>query len=128
MELDHVFVCTEAGAPEAERLVAFGLREGLASRHAGQGTANRRFPFANAMFELLWISDAEQAHNKNTRRTLLWERWCGRNGNASPFGICLRPTDDHEEKCPFPSWDYWPIYAPDGVCMSVGEAGMEEPM
>ncbi len=27
MELDHLFVCTALGAPEAEKLVHFGLRE-----------------------------------------------------------------------------------------------------
>ena len=28
IELDHVFVCTAPGAPEAEEFVQFGLREG----------------------------------------------------------------------------------------------------
>jgi len=28
IELDHVFVCTAPGAPEAEEFVRFGLREG----------------------------------------------------------------------------------------------------
>jgi hypothetical protein len=128
MELDHVFICTERGAPEAEKLVTFGLHEGPASKHAGQGTANRRFPFANAMVELLWVSDTEEVQSENTRRTQLWERWCERKNKASPFGICLRPEDDQEAHCPFPSWIYHPIYLPSGVCMSVGNAGIEEPM
>ena len=58
IELDHLFVCTAPGAPEAEELVRFGLREGPPNRHPGQGTANRRFAFANTMIELLWVSDA----------------------------------------------------------------------
>jgi hypothetical protein len=29
IELDHLFVCTAPGAPEAEDLVRFGLREDL---------------------------------------------------------------------------------------------------
>jgi len=53
IELDHLFVCTAPGAPEAERLVQFGLREGPPNQHPGQGTANRRFTFANAMIELV---------------------------------------------------------------------------
>jgi hypothetical protein len=28
IELDHLFICTEVGAPEADQLVAFGLTEG----------------------------------------------------------------------------------------------------
>ena len=53
IELDHLFVCTARGAPEAERLVQFRLREGPPNQHPGQGTANRRFAFANAMIELV---------------------------------------------------------------------------
>jgi len=67
-ELDHLFVCT---APEAEKLVALGLHEGPPNRHPGQGTANRRFAFANAMIELLWVSDAHEAQSERARCTLL---------------------------------------------------------
>src|ERR1700757_2009678 len=49
IELDHLFVCTAPGAPEAEELVQFGLHEGPPNQHPGQGTACRRFSFANAM-------------------------------------------------------------------------------
>src|SRR5207249_2167482 len=42
-ELDHVFICTAAGTPEAASLIAFGLTEGTPNTHPGQGTANRRF-------------------------------------------------------------------------------------
>lgn len=36
IELDHVFVCASAGAPEAEELIHFGLYEGLPNVHPGQ--------------------------------------------------------------------------------------------
>ena len=49
IELDHLFVCTAPGAPEAEELIRFGLREGPPNQHPGQGTACHRFSFANAM-------------------------------------------------------------------------------
>jgi hypothetical protein len=55
IELDHVFICTAPDAPEAEKLVQFGLREGPPNQHPGQGTACRRFAFVNAMIELLWV-------------------------------------------------------------------------
>jgi hypothetical protein len=128
IELDHLFVCTAPGAPEAEELVRFGLREGPPNRHPGQGTANRRFAFANTMIELLWVSDAKEAQSECARRTLLWERWSGREGKASPFGICLRPVDSQNTESPFPAWEYRPAYLPDPLVMHIGEAGVEEPM
>jgi hypothetical protein len=128
IELDHLFVSTAPGAPEAEKLVQFGLREGPPSQHAGQGTANRRFAFANAMIELLWVSDSREAQSQSTRRTLLWERWSGREDNASPFGICLRPADSQDTGPPFPAWEYRPAYLSDPLFMHIGDAGIEEPL
>ena len=128
IELDHLFVCTAPGAPEAEALAQFGLHEGPPNQHPGQGTACRRFSFANAMIELFWVSDAKEAQSESTRRTLLWERWSGRQGNASPFGICVRPVNLHDTGSPFPAWEYRPAYLPDPLSMQVSEAGIEEPM
>lgn len=102
IELDHLFVCTTPGAPEAEELARFGLREGPPNQHPGQGTANRRFAFANAMIELIWVSNAAEAQGNDTKRTLLWERWSGRGSGASPFGFCLRPVDVQDTGSPFP--------------------------
>ncbi len=128
IELDHLFVCTSPGAPEAEKLVQFGLHKGPPNQHPGQGTACRRFAFANAMIELIWVSDAMEAQSQSVRPTSLWERWSGREGNASPFGICLRPVDSQDTKAPFPSWEYRPAYLPDPLFMNIGKAGVEEPM
>ena len=128
IELDHLFVCTAPGAPEGDELVRFGLREGLPNRHSGQGTANRRFAFVNAMIELFWVSDIQEAQSESTRRTLLWERWSAREGKASPFGICLRPVDPQNAECPFPAWKYRPDYLPDPLVFHIGEAEVEEPM
>jgi hypothetical protein len=128
IELEHLFVCTDPGAPEAEKLIQFGLREGAPNQHPGQGTACRRFAFTNAMIELFWVSDANEAQNPTTRRALLWERWSGRKGNASPFGICLRPVDSQDTEPPFPAWEYRPAYLQDPLCMHIGEAGVEEPL
>src|SRR5215471_9213408 len=108
IELDHLFVCTARGAPEAEKLIQFGLHEGPPNRHPGQGTACRRFSFANAMMELFWVSDASEAQSQDTKRTSLWERWSGRQQSASPFGICVRPVSPHDTASPFPTWDYRP--------------------
>lgn len=127
-ELDHVFVCTPRGAPEASELVRFGLREGPPNKHPGQGTANRRFVFENAMLELLWVDDEKEATAEQTRRTLLWERWSGRYKGASPFGICLRSAHALSHPTPFDGWEYRPSYLPKTLCMHIGDAGIEEPM
>lgn len=79
-------------APEAEELVRFGLREGLLNQHPGQGRANRRFAFSNAMIEFLWVSAAQEGQSEEPRRTLLWERWSGREGESSPFGVTASKT------------------------------------
>src|SRR5579872_1644075 len=133
IELDHLFVCAAPGAPEAEELIRFGLREGPPNQHPGQGTACRRFFFSSAMIELFWVGDAEEAQSEGARKTLLWERWSGREAAASsfgtsPFGICLRPADSENTACPFPAWEYRPAYLPDPLRMHVGDAGVEEPM
>jgi hypothetical protein len=77
VELDHLFICTAAGAPEAEKRIRFGLSEGTPNDHPGQGTANRRFAFSNAMIELLWVYEPEKAQNQVSTRTMLWDRWVG---------------------------------------------------
>jgi hypothetical protein len=128
LELDHLFICTESGAPEAERLIELGCREGPPNEHPGQGTANRRFFFANAMLELLWVSDAQEAQNERTRRTQLWERWSGRHAGASPFGVCVRPANVQSTAPPFPAWEYRPLYLPSPLVMHIGDAGIEEPL
>jgi len=128
IELDHLFVCTAPGGPEAEKLVQIGLHEGPPNQHPGQGTASRRFSFSNAMIELLWVSNISEAKRQDTKRTLLWERWSGRTDRACPFGICLRPVGLQDTGPPFPSWEYQPAYLPDPLVMHISEARIEEPM
>lgn len=128
LELDHLFVCTAPGAPEAEELIRLGLREGPSNHHPGQGTANRRFSFENAMLELLWVSNAKEAQSEQTRRTLLWERWSGRESGACPFGICLRPRGPGQGELPFPAWEYRPAYLGGSLVMHIEDAGVEEAM
>jgi hypothetical protein len=119
-ELDHVFVCAASGAPEAEQLCAFGLTEGTPNHHPGQGTANRRFFFHNAMLELCWVDDPAAAGSALVRPTGLLQRWQERHAAASPFGICLRPRDNPDLPPPFPAWDYRPPYVPVSLCFYLG--------
>jgi hypothetical protein len=124
-------VLCEAGAPEADRLVALGLAEGSPNHHPGQGTACRRFFFANAYLELVFLTDAAEAQAEPARSTRLYERWARRGSGASPFGVVLRPGPDPSEgaaKPPFPSWSYRPKYLPPGFAIEVAAGTpLEEP-
>ena len=130
VEVDHIFVSASAGAPEGERLIELGLVEGSPNRHPGQGTANRRFFFANAMLELIWVHDAAEAQSEAepSRRLHLWERWAGRDGAACPFGVCLRPTVGTSEVAPFPSWDYRPAYSHASMAVADNSTVDAEPL
>jgi hypothetical protein len=122
VEFDHLFIFTDLGAPEADQLVAFGLIEGSSNTHSGQGTANRRFFFHNAMLELLWVHNPAEVRSEVIRRTRLWERWDGRDSplkNTCPIGIGFRPAESSKESTAFPSWDYRPPYLPETLSISV---------
>ena len=62
LQLDHVFILVEPEAQVADRLLESGFQEGPRTTHPGQGTANRRFYFANGMLEFIWVSDAHEAN------------------------------------------------------------------
>ena len=130
VEVDHVFVSAAVGAPEGDHLVDLGLIEGSSNRHPGQGTANRRFFFANAMLELVWVHDPAEAQSvaEPARRLHLWERWAGRDGAACPFGVCLRPTAGTCDAAPFPSWEYRPSYSPVGMPVANNSTVDAEPL
>jgi hypothetical protein len=130
VEVDHVFVSASVGAPEAQRLLDLGLIEGSRNRHPGQGTANRRFFFANAMLELIWVENEPEARSEAepARRLHLWERWSGRDGAACPFGVCLRPCEGQSDVAPFPAWDYRPSYSPVGLPVANNSTVDSEPL
>lgn len=132
-EFDHLFICTDVGAPEGDRLAEVGLVEGSPSAHPGQGTANRRFFFHNAMVELLWVHTPDEAQSERIRRTRLWERWRDRQTGACPFGICLRSTSQAPQAgnaMAFSSWAYFPPYLPPSISIAVGTNSeiLTEPM
>lgn len=123
IEIDHVIICCDAGAPEADALTAAGLIEGSANVHTGQGTANRRFFFRNAYIELLFVTDLAAAKREPSRRTRLWERWLRRRDDACPFGVATRPSDPQAEALPpFPTWAYHAPYLPPGISIGIAPA------
>jgi hypothetical protein len=106
-EIDHIFVMTDTGAPDADELQRLEFVEGAPNRHPGQGTANRRFFFDNAMLELVWVENIDEAGSPLVQPLRLLDRWMKRSANSWPFGICLRPRDGLP---PFKSYDYRPPY------------------
>jgi hypothetical protein len=124
MQIDHIFIRATHGAPEAEALRALGLSEGNGNVHPGQGTANRRFFFANAFLELLWIADEAEAASPLTAPTRLRER-LSTDSDVSPFGICFRDAG----AMTFPVFDYKPSYLPPDMRIAIAnEAPLSEPM
>ncbi len=126
--LDHVFICCDAGAPEAEALRALGLVEGSGNVHPGQGTANRRFFFDGGFLELLWVADPEEARSDPAATTRLWPRWSGRRTGACPFGIAFGPAGDRVGAPPFATRPYRPSYLPPDKAILFAEGThLEEP-
>ncbi len=128
LRLHHLFVCSSAGAPEADDLLAAGLVEGSANAHPGQGTANRRFFFDEGFLELLWVHDELEAKSTLVAPTKLWDRWAGRGGATNPFGICFSSTDGEDLSLPFSSWVFRPEYlAEDRHILFADEQPLSEP-
>ena len=127
IELDHFFILTDPGAPQADLLSGIGLIEGTRNDHPGQGTANRRFFFSNTAIEFLYVSDANEAANGRGSRLRFPER--AKNTNASPFGLIVRATSESTD-VPFPGWRYCPEYFRADQCFHVGENSdlLEEPL
>lgn len=119
MTLDHVFILVEPEAEKADRLIEHGFREGPRNIHPGQGTANRRFYFANGMLEFIWVRDANEARNGPGRNLHFSER--ADDPTASPFDIIFVPCrDSTNPDIPFPGWHYQPAYFPTPKSFHVG--------
>jgi hypothetical protein len=125
--LDHFLILTGEGAPEAELLTEIGLVEGPRNVHPGQGTANRRFFFRNAMLELAYVRDQAEALSGSGRHLRIAERL--RSAQASPFGVMLRATDSVSEQ-KFHGWPYFADYLGPDLYFLIGDNSdvLEEPL
>jgi len=127
MELDHIFILTEPGAPQADLLVDVGIVEGMPNSHPGQGSANRRFFFTNSMLELLYIRDLSESVSGPASGLKLAERLA--DPNASPFGLVVR-TISPSADFPFPGWPYFPEYLGGDKYFHIGDNSdvLDEPL
>lgn len=115
MDLDHLFLFTNAPEQAAEALHRFGLTEGAPNTHPGQGTACRRFFFNNAYLELLTVSSEEEIKSPAIAPTKLWERSQYPHTSYCPFGLCFRSgTPIFQE-----GWHYRPPYLPNDLYINV---------
>jgi hypothetical protein len=117
MELDHIFIFTHQAQQVASTLQTFGLSEGTANVHAGQGTACRRFYFQNAYLELAWVINEDEIKSPLIERTKLWERSQYKLTKYCPFGLCFRAKQQssHSIRLLFEDgWRYHSIYLPQG--------------
>jgi hypothetical protein len=115
IEFDHLFVFTTVNAPEVDEILAYGFTEGTSNIHSGQGTANRRIFFRNAMLEFLWIADEQEAKSPEIAPLHFWERSHSHQTEYSPFGIIFRfcAAKRSEQVQPlFTTWAYRPPYLP----------------
>jgi hypothetical protein len=83
VELDHVILVVPGPDHAAARLPGCTLDQG--TRHAGQGTSNRRAFFHRSYVELLWIDAPE-----DERRSGLGFAERATPGAACPLGVVLR--------------------------------------
>ena len=105
VELDHVFIVVEPGAPGADTaLRSAGLTLQSAPRtHPGQGTASIAVMFENAYLELIWVDSTVPVDSRNAaafewfRKAEAW-RWNG----TSPFGLGLRRMPGDTAALPVP--------------------------
>ncbi|QIP15171.1 VOC family protein [Spirosoma aureum] len=133
MELDHIFIFTHQAQQVATALQSFGLSEGTANVHPGQGTACRRFFFQNAYIELVWVINEDEIKHSEIKRANLWERSQYEFTNYCPFGFCFRTEQpsDHAIRLVFEDgWRYYSVYLPQGQFANIAsnEAFPVEPM
>ncbi len=117
MELDHIFIFTHHAEQVASTLQSFGLSEGTANVHPGQGTACRRFFFQNAYIELAWVINIDEIKKPVIERTKLWERSQYSLTHVCPFGLCFRTNQQPEQAVNLifeDGWRYYSIYLPEG--------------
>ena len=120
MLLDHLFVLVrpwrvgqegeEAADELADALEGAGLVRGSGRRHAGQGTANLRFPVGRFFLELLFVTSRAETGDPRTAPLSLLERLD--DPACSPFGFASRSSDASRPEAPYPSVPYRPAYLP----------------
>jgi hypothetical protein len=116
VELDHVIVFV--AGPEAVAPLFPGFTTDAGTRHAGQGTRNRRVLFSRNYIEILWIDDPADER----RSGLGFAPRCVPDAPC-PFGFVLRGTVDEPDRV-----RYLPYQVPgDGPALLLLAAALHDP-
>jgi len=75
------------------------------------------------MLELIWVHDEPEARASPGARLGTHDRWRHRWTGASPFGLCLRRTEESATP-PLETWRYQPAYLPAGVAIDVAATSL----
>lgn len=118
MNIDHIFIFTEDKGQVADQLVGFGLTEGSSRTHVGQGTANRKFYFANFFLEVLWVYNEAEVNSELIVEAGLWHRANFSDTHFSRFGLCF-VNDDTTERLFDKAGKYQPVYFPEGLAIDI---------
>lgn len=105
-EIDHVFVFTEAEAPESKAFIDAGfILMPRVNEHTDQGTKGSYIYFDNVYIEFLWVSDAEIATANIERANSDFNiRQAWKNSpSVSPFGVGIR---DHAYRYELPAKEH----------------------
>ncbi|HEY9887782.1 MAG TPA: hypothetical protein V6D02_05230, partial [Candidatus Obscuribacterales bacterium] len=96
----------------------------------GQGTANRRVFFHNAMLEFLWVRAVAETLTPTIAPLQLAARANHRQTGFSPFGMGLRyaPNAPAIAALPFATWAYRPPYWPPHLQFEVAHTHPHEPL
>ncbi|PLY05896.1 MAG: hypothetical protein C0625_11200 [Arcobacter sp.] len=118
MNINHIFIFCDNHDEVANELIEFGFFEGSNRIHANQGTRNRKFYFNDFYIEIIWVHSIEEATNKITKPTKLYERSKYKTNGSSPFGLCVNYSSKDDvlfENC----LNYKPTYLPENMIIEV---------
>lgn len=119
VELDHVFVFVEKGAPEAKLLKDWGLTvSDKPYRHVGAGTASIGVFFQNAYLELVWVENEDELRAKEAEMV---SRAGWKGTGASPFGVGLHRRAGSTASIEFPTRKYSAEWMKPGTFIEVAE-------
>jgi len=105
VELDHVYIWVQPGAPEVATLRDLGFHvDTTPTHHTGNGTSSKSVLFENGYLELLYLdSTVTDSALTSAERSSNGDRARWRQSGANPFGLGLRRRAGTADSLPFPS-------------------------
>ena len=118
MDIDHIFIFTDAKGKNADELISFGLNANKSRVHQGQGTSNRTFSFENFFLEIAWVHNEQEIKSDLVKPTGLWQRAEYFKNNYSPFGLII-VNNEESDNLFRNAYKYQPAYFPEGMAFDI---------